>query len=98
MADDAVPVTRELSGAEIASGVQADGTIALVFDGLRLPLPLPPLAPAILRLVDGRRSVGGIAAMLAARGTDADAFARAWHATFTTLERINRLLLAAPRA
>ena len=96
MADDAVPVTREVSGADIANGIQPDGTITLVFDGLRLPLPLPPQAAAILRLVDGRRSVGEIAAMLAERGTGPEAFARAWHATFTMLERINRLLLAAP--
>ncbi len=95
MADDAVPVTREMSGAELAGGVQPDGTIAVVFDGLRVPLALPALAPAILRLVDGRRSVGEIAAMLAERGTAAEAFARAWRATFGTLQRINRLLLAA---
>jgi SAM-dependent methyltransferase len=95
MAEDAVPVTRELSGAEIAGGIQPDGTITLVLDGLRVPLALPALAPAILRLVDGRRSVREIAAALAERGTGAEAFARAWRATFTTLERINRLLLAA---
>jgi hypothetical protein len=96
MADEAVPVTRELSGETIASGIQPDGTITLVLDGLRLPLALPALAPGILRLVDGKRSVGEIAATLATHGTGAEAFARAWRATYTTLERINRLLLAAP--
>ena len=96
MADDAVPVTRELSGTEIAGGVRPDGTITLVYDGLRVPLALPALAPAILRLVDGRRSVSEIAAVLAEHGTGAEAFAGAWRATFSTLERINRLLLAAP--
>jgi SAM-dependent methyltransferase len=96
MAAAAVPVTREVSGADIANGIQPDGTITLVFDGLRLPLALPAQAAAILRLVDGRRSVGEIAAALAERGTGAEAFARAWRETFTTLERINRLLLAAP--
>ena len=95
LADDAVPVTREMSGAELAGGVQPDGTITVMFDGLRVPLALPALARAILQLVDGRRSVGEIAAMLAERGTAAEAFARAWRATFGTLERINRLLLAA---
>jgi hypothetical protein len=34
--------------------------------------------------------------MLAKHGAGAEAFSRAWRATFTTLERINRLLLAAP--
>ncbi len=96
LAPDAVPVTREIPGEEIARNIQPNGTITLVLDGLRLPLPLPPLAPAILRLIDGERSVGGIAAILAERGTNAEAFARAWRATFTTLERVNRLLLAAP--
>jgi SAM-dependent methyltransferase len=84
------------SGPELAGGIQPDGTITVVFDGLRLPVVLPPLAPAILRLVDGRRSVGVIAASLAQHGTGEAAFQRAWHATFTALERINRLLLAAP--
>ena len=97
MADAAVPVTRELSGEAIAGSIQPDGTITLACDGLRLPIALPALAPAILRLVDGRRTVGAIAASLAARGTSPDAFARAWRATFSALERVNRLLLAAPR-
>jgi SAM-dependent methyltransferase len=98
MAPSAVPVLRELSGPELADGIRPDGTITLVFDGLRLPIPLPPLAPAILRLVDGQRSVGAIAAALAERGHGPEAFARAWRSTFTSLERLNRLLLAAPAA
>jgi SAM-dependent methyltransferase len=98
MAADAVPVLRELSGPEVAAGIQPDGTIAFVLDGLRLPIALPPLAPAILRLIDGRRSVGAIATALAEHGTGEAAFLRAWHSTFTALERINRLLLAAPAA
>ena len=93
MVADAVPVLRELSGQELAAGVQPDGTITVVFDGLRLPLALPPLAPAILRLVDGRRSVGEIAATLAERGTGSEAFERAWQDTFSALERINRLVV-----
>jgi hypothetical protein len=96
MAADAVPVLRELSGPELAGSIQPDGTIAFVLDGLRLPIALPPLASAILHLVDRRCTVGEIAATLLQRGTAADAFERAWRATFTALERINRLLLAAP--
>jgi SAM-dependent methyltransferase len=96
MAADAVPVLRELSGSELAGGIAPDGTITFVVDGLRLPIALPPLAPAILRLVDGQRSVGDIAAELAQRGTGVEAFERAWRATFGALENLNRLLLAAP--
>jgi hypothetical protein len=57
---------------------------------------LPPLASAILPLIDGRRSVGQIGAILAGRGAKPEAFAKAWRQTFGALERINRLLLAAP--
>jgi SAM-dependent methyltransferase len=93
---NAVPVWRETDADVIARAVQRDGTIAVVFDGLRLAFPLPPQAGAIVRLIDGKRSVGAITAELASRGIAADAFARAWCATFSTLERINRLLLSAP--
>ena len=94
-AAEAVPVIRELSGADLANGIRPDGTLTVVFDGLHRSIPLPPLAAAILRLVDGRRTVGEISATLAARGTGTDAFERAWRVTFVALEAINRLLLAA---
>ncbi len=95
MADDVVPVLRELSGPELAGGIGPDGTITVVFEGLRRPIALPPLAGAILRLVDGHRRIGEIAATLGANGIGAEAFARAWRATFNALEGVNRLLLAA---
>jgi hypothetical protein len=96
MAPDTVPVGREVTGEKLASFIQADGTISMAFDGLRAPIPLPAMAGAILRLVDGQRTVGEIGATLAARGSNPDAFLRAWRATFTALEHVNRLLLAAP--
>jgi hypothetical protein len=95
-APDAVPVAREMPAEEMARAIRPDGTLGLVFDGLRVPVPLPPLAAAILRQIDGSRSVAGIAAALAERGTDAATFDRAWRATWTALSRCNRLLLAAP--
>ena len=95
-AESAVPVCREIDGVALARGIQPDGTLIVNFDGLRVPVALPPLASAILPLIDGRRGVGEIAAILAGRGTKPDAFANAWRQTFTALERINRVLLAAP--
>jgi hypothetical protein len=68
----------------------------MVFDGLRMAVALPPLATAILPLIDGQRSVGQIGAVLAARGTKPEAFGKAWQQTFAALVRINRVLLAAP--
>jgi hypothetical protein len=91
-----VPIGREVTGEQLAGYIQPDGAITMGFDGLRAPIPLPAMAPAILRLVDGRRTVGEIAATLASRGSKPEAFARAWRATFGALEQVNRLLLAAP--
>jgi SAM-dependent methyltransferase len=93
---DAVPTCREGSGEDLAKGIQANDTLSIGLDGLRVPVPLPPLAGAILRLVDGKRSVGEISALLTARGTKPDAFARDWAILFPALERINRLLLVPP--
>jgi SAM-dependent methyltransferase len=96
LAADAVPIGREVTGEQRAGFIQPDGTIAMAFDGLRAPIQLPAMAAAILRLVDGQRTVGEIGATLASRGSSAEAFGRAWKATFTALEQVNRLLLAAP--
>ena len=96
-APDAVPVAREMPPEEMVRHIQPDGTMIMVFDGLRVPLPLPPLARAILRQIDGRKCVAEIgAAVQAAGGVTPEAFDRAWQATFTQLERVNRLLLAPP--
>jgi SAM-dependent methyltransferase len=92
---DVVPLCREISGEELAKNIRGD-TLVVGLDALRVPVPLPPMAAAILRLVDGRRTVGEIGAQLSARGTAAEAFNRAWQGLFPALERINRLLLAAP--
>ncbi len=91
-----VPVAREMPGEELARAIQPDGTLSFLFDGLRAPLPLPPQAAAILRLVDGARSVGDIGAELAGRGIAPAVFARAWRETFERLVAVNRLLLAPP--
>jgi SAM-dependent methyltransferase len=95
-ANTAVPVFRELDGETLARGIRPDGTLSVTFDGLRIPVALPPLASAILLLIDGQRSVGQISAILAERGTKPDAFAKAWRDTFNALIRVNRVLLAAP--
>ena len=92
----AVPVGREMPGPELAGHIGRDGTLPVLFDGLRVPLALPPLAPALLRLVDGATSVGAMAAAMAGRGTGPDAFERAWRTTFEALQSVNRVLLTAP--
>ena len=54
------------------------------------------LAPAILRRVDGRTSLGAIRDALAAEGADAARAAADLAETCRTLEATNRLLLSAP--
>jgi SAM-dependent methyltransferase len=93
---DSVPICREVSGEDLASGIQANHTLVVGLDALKVPVPVPPMAGAILRLIDGKRSVGQIRELLAARGMNADAFDRAWRALYPALEGINRLLLAPP--
>jgi hypothetical protein len=97
-ARDAVPVCREIPGEHLANAIGPGGTLSVDFNGLKIPVALPPLASAILQLIDGTRSVGDIAATLAGRGVGHKAFDQAWRQTFAALERINRVLLAAPVA
>jgi SAM-dependent methyltransferase len=95
-AETSVPVLREIDGETLARAIRPEGTLIVTFDGLRIPVALPALATAILRLIDGNRSVGQIGALLARSGTKPDVFYKAWQQTFSALERANRLLLAAP--
>ena len=90
---DAVPVCRAITGEDLAKSIQANNTLIVGLDGLRVPVAVPPMAAAILRLIDGKRSVAEIGAVLASRGTSAEGFTRAWQALFPAMEAINRLLL-----
>ncbi len=91
----AIPVMREMPGDELAKHIRPDGTLPFLFDGLRIPVPLPPLAAPILRLVDGVRTVADLRSAMADR-VSAEAFDRAWRATYDPLVALNRLLLAPP--
>jgi SAM-dependent methyltransferase len=93
---EAVPTLREMDGAALAKGLPRDGTLPVTFDGLRVNLPLPRLAGAILQRVDGRRSFGAIADELAANGVSREAFWRDLAALRRSMEAMNRLLIAAP--
>lgn len=97
MAPHAVPVMREMPGAELVKSIQPDGAIAFLFDGLRAVVPLPPQAPAILQAIDGERRVADLEALFAERGMAAEKFRRAWGQVFAALEPVNRVLLAAPK-
>ena len=91
----AVPVLRGGDGASWAKGARA-GSLAITFDGLRVVLPVPPLAPAILSRIDGTRTLGEIARAVEAGGAPAAGVARDMAALWRTMEPTNRLTLAAP--
>jgi SAM-dependent methyltransferase len=93
---DSVPVLREMDGPTLARKLPREGVLPVSFDGLRVNLPLPRLAGAILGRVDGRRSLGDIADELAGNGVAREVFWRDLAALRQAMESMNRLLLAAP--
>jgi SAM-dependent methyltransferase len=94
MADAAVPVARETSGAELAAGIRPDGVIPFSFHGLSVPVAMPSLAGVILRRIDGVATLARIEADLGKTGITAPAFRRAWGEVWQRLSAINRVLLA----
>ncbi|MFT8307137.1 class I SAM-dependent methyltransferase [Acetobacter malorum] len=93
---DAVPVMREIPGIELAKQMRPDHTLPFAFGTLVVPIPLPPQARGLLPLIDGERTVGDLAAILATRGVPENKFRTVWQETFQTLERLNRVLLLPP--
>jgi SAM-dependent methyltransferase len=97
LADEAVPVMREVPGMELAKSILPDGSLPFLFDGLRAVLRLPAESTAILHAIDGERSVGDLRALFASRGMAEAKFRRAWTETFGALQAVNRVLLAPPK-
>jgi SAM-dependent methyltransferase len=94
--DKTVPVLRELDGAKLAAALKG-GVLPVAFDGLRVSVPLPPLAAALLRRVNGTAPVGEIVAAVACEGAGEEAARRDWAALVAAMAPLNRLLAAAPR-
>lgn len=93
---DSVPIMREIPGAELAKQMTPDNMLPFHFGTLVVPIPLPPQARGILPLIDGERTVGELAAILATRGVNTEKFKHVWQESFSILERLNRVLLRAP--
>ena len=90
-----IPVAREVPGEELARRIRPDGTYLFTCEALSVPIPLPAAAAAILRLVDGRRSVAEVTAALEARGIGS---ASAWPEVYRRMSAANLLLWAPPAA
>lgn len=94
---DAVPVPVGLEA--VARGAARSRSIAAEFDGLRLSLPLPGYAGAILAAIDGRRSLAAIHDAVRAAATpppDWPSFKRAFDELFAILNGMNLLFLRRP--
>jgi SAM-dependent methyltransferase len=87
----AIPVLKD-DGAELAGAIGPDGAVTITGDGLKMNARLPPLAPAMLRLIDGRRSIADIRAALGQSVTNED-FQRQFTALYRLFNGVNRLLL-----
>ena len=94
--DAAIPVLREMEGAALAKLIRRDGMLPVSFDDITVPLPLPRLAAAFLPRIDARRCWGEITEAVIAGGAARDQAMRDRLALSFALERMGRLLLAAP--
>jgi SAM-dependent methyltransferase len=88
----AIPVPVDFDPARIASALAQGQAIKAEFDGLPVRFTVPPLAGAIARLIDGRRSLAEIHRAIAPPCEWA-AFKAAFDALFDAFNGINRLFL-----
>jgi len=93
---DAIPIAREIPATELARQIGPDGCLPHAFGLLPVRIPLPPLAPALLGLIDGERDVASIRETMRARGIDQARFEAAWREVFNSLSGLNRILFRAP--
>ena len=88
--DEAAPVLKNIDGPSLAGAIGPDGGIKVSGDGMEMGIRLPPMAPAILRQVDGKRTIGEIRAALSA---DEENFHRQFAALYHALNGMNQMLL-----
>lgn len=91
----AVPVCRDIDGPSLAAAIRPDGTVKIRDGGVTMDIRLPPLAAAILRHADGRRTVGQIRAAIGATASD-DEFRRQFRVLYRALNGTNQILLRYP--
>ncbi|MCH8857620.1 MAG: class I SAM-dependent methyltransferase [Proteobacteria bacterium] len=96
---EAVPVFRELDGPTLAKGLKPGAPLTIEHAGIRLRFPLPRLAAAIARLIDGRASLGEIHRALRdgpGRGLDWPAFMAEFDRFYAAFNGLNHLLIRRP--
>ena len=91
--DKAAPVMKNVDGPTLAGAIKPDGSVKISGEGMEMGIRLPPLAPAILRQVDGNRTIGEIRAAI---GADAEKFSRQFAVLYSALNGMNLMLLRYP--
>ena len=97
---EAVPLLSGDDGPEMAEAIGQSLSLTANFDGVKLHLALPRLAPAMLARIDGRASLGEIHQGLVAldSGLDWPAFKAQFDQLYRVLNGLNRLLVRYPTA
>ena len=93
-----IPVLRDIDGPELARKLKPGQGISADLPGLTGRLPLPPLAPAMLSRIDGRRSLETLHREVAEAGGGTltwDAFKRQFDQLYGTLNDLAKLYLRA---
>ncbi len=94
-----VPVLRDRDGPEVARGLKPGKGISMKMPGLSGPLPLPPLAGAMLSRIDGVRSLDALHRDIAQAGGSGlawEAFKRQFDQLFWTMNGVGKLFLRDP--
>ncbi len=93
-----IPVPANIDPAQLAEGLRGNDVLTATVDGLPFRMPLPRLAPAILRRVDGTRSLRAIHAQLVTQDQrlGEDAFLAQFAKLFASLNGLGKMMLRHP--
>lgn len=93
---DSVPVLHGGDGFALSRLMRPDNRLPVRLGGRVVLVPVPSQSRGLLPLIDGRRTVGDLMAILDSRGVEADQFRQVWRTMFAIFAGLNRLLLQAP--
>lgn len=95
---EAVPLLHNLDGPRLAKSLGWNPVMTAGLDGLKLRLPLPPLAAALLARIDGKSDLAALHAALQAQnpGLDWDGFKLQFDRLYAVLNGLNHMLIAKP--
>lgn len=94
-----IPVLRDLDGAELSQTAKPGDALNVNFDGIKVRLPMPQIAPQLFGLVDGHRSIREIFDMMletVETPPDWESYKAQFDQFYMALNGISRLFLRQP--